>query len=92
MASQLTEARVLHATLCEIELGLFHIAYRVEDASPGRVQLPRYQVGSGELDAQRRVEQRALECGYELVVWGDDTVTEPSVPQPVAETTAQLTL
>jgi hypothetical protein len=91
MGSQITEARVLHATLCEIELGLFHVAYRMEDASLGRGHLPPYQVGSGELDAQRRVEQRALECGYELVVWGD-TLTEPPVPQPVTEATAQLTL
>jgi hypothetical protein len=69
MGSQLKEERMLRATLCEVERGLFHVLYRTEGKGLGQHLLPRYEVGACESDARLRVEQRARECGYSVVVW-----------------------
>lgn len=69
MGMQITQERMLRANVCEIERGLFHVAYRIDDLGPGRHLLPLYQVGTSEADAQKRVEQRARECGYDAVIW-----------------------
>jgi hypothetical protein len=69
VGSEMTEERMLIATLCEIERGLFHVAYRVDGAAFGHHNLPRYEVGATALDVRRRIEQRARECGFGAVVW-----------------------
>lgn len=69
MGNQNTEQHILYATLCEVERGLFHVAYRVEGKGLGHHPLPRYELGTSALDAQSRVEQHARECGYLSVVW-----------------------
>ena len=40
MGSQMPEERMLHATLCEVERGLFHVFYRMEGAGLGKHRLP----------------------------------------------------
>jgi hypothetical protein len=67
--SEMTEERTLIATLCEVERGLFHVAYRVDGAAIGHHNMPRYEVGATALDVQQRIGQRARECGYGAVVW-----------------------
>jgi hypothetical protein len=76
MASQIVEEQILQATLCEIERGLFRVAYRSSGVGPGIQYLPRYQVGTSASDAQSRIEQCARECGYSSVVW-QVTLTPP---------------
>ncbi len=83
MGSQFNHAQTLHATLCEIERGLFQVAYRVEGVSLGQHPLPRYQVGSCAADAQLRVEQQARECGYAVVVW-EAEFTQPALIRSAA--------
>ena len=83
MASQIVEEQILQATLCEIERGLFRVAYRLSGFGPGIQYLPRYQVGTSALDAQSRIEQCARECGYSSVVW-----EVPLTPPPRARSAA----
>jgi hypothetical protein len=64
-----TKDRTLHATLCEIERGLFHISYRGDTLDRKLHPLPPYQVGTCASDAQRKVEQLVRQRGYELVIW-----------------------
>jgi hypothetical protein len=66
---QLQDGRVLSATLCEVERGLFYVTYTLDSVGLGKHLLPRYQVGISASDAQQRIERRARECGYETVVW-----------------------
>jgi hypothetical protein len=66
---------MLRATLCEVERGLFYIAYSLDVAAPGRRLLPPYQVGTSASDAMRRVEQEARACGFESIVWDELTPT-----------------
>jgi hypothetical protein len=69
MGIQLTDERMLYANLYEIERGLFCVSYRRGDGAIGKHLLPCYQVGISVSDAQKRIEQRARECGYDAVVW-----------------------
>lgn len=69
MGSKMPEERTLHATLCEVELGLFHVAYRMEGAGLGKHHLPLYQLGTCASEARLLIEQQARECGYTSVVW-----------------------
>jgi hypothetical protein len=69
MESQMIEERKLHATLCEVERGLFHVAYRMEGTGLGKHHLPLYQLGTCASEARLLIEQQAREHGYALVVW-----------------------
>ncbi len=69
MAIQVTDERLLRATLCEVERGLFCIAYSWDAAGGDRRLLPRYQVGTNAADAMRRVEREARGHGYAAIVW-----------------------
>ncbi len=89
MGRQFNEAEVLHATLCEIERGLFQVTYRVDGVAVLQHPLPRYQVGSCALDARVQVEQRAQECGYPLIVW-ETGFTQPMSVRPHASGNRQL--
>jgi hypothetical protein len=73
-------ARLLRATLCEIERGLFHVSYRADTAKSGLHELPIYQVGTCASDARQRVEERARGCGFELVVWDYATLVPALLP------------
>ena len=77
MGIQLTDRRVLGATLCEVERGLFYVTYTMDNAALGKHLLPRYQVGTCASDAQQRIERKARECGYEAVVW-ESAPADPS--------------
>ena len=83
MASRVVDEQILQATLCEIERGLFRVAYRISGVRPGFRYLPHYQVGTSASDARSRVEQRARECGYASVVW-DVELTQPPQTRPAA--------
>jgi membrane-bound lytic murein transglycosylase B len=77
------EERTLFATLCEVELGLFHVTYRVDGVGFGNPNLPRYEVGATASQAQRRIEQQARECGYSAVVWETAFAAVPPPPPSV---------
>lgn len=61
----------LHATLCEIERGLFYVTYPDMDPAADAVELAAYQVSASAADAKRQVEQIAYALGYQTVVWND---------------------
>jgi hypothetical protein len=84
---QLKDGRVLRATLCEVERGLFYVTYTMDSAALGKHLLPRYQVGTCASDAQQRIERRARECGYEAVVWEAAPVDPSALPLPAEEAT-----
>jgi hypothetical protein len=69
MGSKMAEERKLHATLCEVERGLFQVCYRMEGAIFEEQDLPSYQIGTCASEAQLLIEQQARECGYASVVW-----------------------
>ena len=89
MGSQMTEAQTLHATLCEIERGLFHVVYRMDGKAFGQHALPRYEVGTCASDARSRVERHAQACGYNLIVW-DEAVEMLPIHVSVASQDIQL--
>jgi hypothetical protein len=86
---ELRDGRVLSATLCEVERGLFYVTYTIDSAALGRHLLPRYQVGACASDAQKRIEKRARECGYVAVVW-EAAPADPSALSMPAEEGSRL--
>jgi hypothetical protein len=84
---QLSDGRVLSATLCEVERGLFYVTYAMDSAALGKHLLPRYQVGTCALDAQQRIEKTARECGYEAVVWEAEAAHPSALSVPAEEAT-----
>lgn len=66
--------QVLHATLCEIERGVFYVTYPDMDLAAATGELAIYQVGASAADAKQQVEQHAHALGYETVVWNDANV------------------
>jgi hypothetical protein len=75
----MTEGRMLRATLCEIERGLFCVTYSRDSIERGKHLLPPYQVGTDASDAMRRIEQRARECGYQAITW-ETTIIDQRPP------------
>jgi hypothetical protein len=69
MGSRRSRGPFIQATLCEIERGLFQLSYRTGNAALRVDELPIYQVAASADDAKRRVEVRAMQCGFDLVVW-----------------------
>ena len=69
-------AKTLHASLCEIERGLFQVNYRADFALQEKLYLPPYQAGTSASDARQQIEQKARERGYEAIIW------DPEVPSP----------
>ena len=61
--------REIHACLCEVERGLFHVNYRIGNADRQTHQLPPYQLGVCASDAMQRIEESARLNGYGFVVW-----------------------
>ena len=64
-----TPCRAIHACLCEIERGLFHISYRTGTPDRQTHGLPSYQLGACASDAMQRFEACARIGGYGFVVW-----------------------
>jgi hypothetical protein len=69
MGSKMAEERTLHATLCEVERGLFQVCYRMEGAIFDGRGLPSYQIGTCASEARLLIEQQAKDRGYVSVVW-----------------------
>ena len=69
MVNDSTHGRMVHATLCEVEHGLFFISYRTGDMQHDTHRLPPYEVGTCVSDVRQRIEQQARGCGYEVIVW-----------------------
>ena len=76
-----TQGRILVATMCAIERGLFCVGYRT-DAIGG--DLPIYQVGACAADARRRIEVQAKACGFDAVIWDHELVDPTLLLQPTA--------
>lgn len=82
MEIRMAEGRMLRATLCEIERGLFCVTYSRDSVELGKHLLPPYQVGTDASDAMRRIEQRARECGYQAITWEPTIVDQ--LPPPAS--------
>jgi hypothetical protein len=76
MATAIRLGRTLHATLCEVERGVFYVTY--PSCNPGfdADELTRYHTGTSAADAKQRIERRAQDLGYAIVTWSD-TITVP---------------
>jgi hypothetical protein len=61
--------KILRATLCEIERGVFYATYFQDKTGPDTESLPHYQVGNSASDAKQRIEGNARALGYEAVRW-----------------------
>lgn len=82
---------MLHATLCEIERGLFHVSYRMEGAGLGKHQLPLYQVGSCAAEVRLLIEHQVRESGYTSITW-DEPLPDAPIHEPVSDPGARLTV
>ena len=83
MRSASMNGRMLHASLCEIERGLFHISYRIDTAEWEEPDLPLYQVDGSVVAAQQHIEQRALELGFDAIEWDYELLTTAITFPPV---------
>jgi hypothetical protein len=76
MATAIRQERILLATLCEVERGVFYATYPGCDSALEADELTDYQIGTSVADAKQRIEQRALALGYDAVIWSK-TITAP---------------
>jgi hypothetical protein len=74
-----TGRKTLHATLYEIERGLFQVSYRADFLENEKFFLPPFQVAASASDARRHIEQKAREQRYEEIIW-DAELVAPAVP------------
>lgn len=79
--------RILRATLCEIERGVFYATYFQDRSAPDTDELPSFQVGKTAIEAKQRIERNARALGYETVSW-KESITVPVFPAH-AETAAR---
>lgn len=82
MATGCPQDRILAATICEIERGLFHVSYHMAAIEQ---DLPIYQVGACAAEAQGRIEQMAKARGFDVVVWDHELVDPTLLLHPAAE-------
>jgi hypothetical protein len=61
----------LHASLREVEAGLFRAEYsgEINPENPDAREIPDYHVGTSEASVKTWVEQMATNLGYDRVVW-----------------------
>ena len=65
-----TEAtKILRATLCEIERGVFYATYFHGDVPLVSGALPTFKLGVSALDVRRRIERDARALGYGTISW-----------------------
>jgi len=81
---QMTDALVLRATICEIERGLYYVAYNVDGVGLAKHPLPRYQAATSAAEAKRHIEQFAHEFGFAVVLW-ESALAAPVLPSPATE-------
>jgi hypothetical protein len=81
---------VLRATVCEIERGLFQVSYQTDAVEWAVHALPKYQVGASAPDAKQRIEQRAQQSGFGLVVWEEALVATALFSEPAVEIASPL--
>jgi hypothetical protein len=74
MATASGRKRMLRATLCEVERGVFYASYSGTIAASDADELTTYQVGTTAADAKRRIERRAHDLGYDVVMWTETNV------------------
>jgi hypothetical protein len=88
--------QTLHATLCEVESGVFYVTY--PDCTSGANELTTYQTGTCAADAKQEIERCAYALGYDTVIWME-SITAPlfaspakiALHNPAARYTARLT-
>jgi hypothetical protein len=88
MGSIPLRARVIRAALCEVERGLFHVSYRAATADWSKHALPVYQTGTSASEVQRLIEQRAVGCGFEMIIWDNQRPIPASLPVALDDTAA----
>jgi len=76
MGTGTQHGRTLHATLCEIELGVFYASYPYCASASEVAELTTYQIGASAADAKKRIERAAHALGYVAVIW-TETVVAP---------------
>ena len=59
--------RTLHATLCEVESGVFYATY--PNCASGADELTTYQTGTCAAEAKQEIERCAHALGYDTVIW-----------------------
>ncbi len=91
MESERLRQRVLRATLCQVERGLFHINYRTDSVAAEVHDLPRYQLGTSGSEAKRRIERTARKCGFSSVLWDDAMAVTAPLAGAEVTTVAGLT-
>jgi hypothetical protein len=66
--------KILRATLCEIEHGVFYATYFQDKTAPDTENLPHYHVGKSASEAKQRIEGAAGAIGYAAVSWKESIV------------------
>jgi hypothetical protein len=88
MGSTPLRARIIRAALCEVERGLFHVSYRATSAHWSKHALPVYETGASASEVKRLIEQRAVGCGFEMIIWDDQDPVPASLPTAPDDTAA----
>lgn len=76
MGTATRRGRMLHATLCEVERGVFYATYPDCEFAPDASELSSYHTGTSAADAKQRIERSARALGYDAVEW-TETVVAP---------------
>ena len=71
--------QTLHATLCEVESGVFYVTY--PDCASGANELTTYQTGTCAIEAKQEIERCANALGYNTVIWME-SITAPLFASP----------
>ena len=79
MLTVIRQRQTLHATLCEVESGVFYATY--PGCTSGADELTTYQTGTCAADAKQEIERCAHALGYDNVVWME-SITAPLFASP----------
>jgi hypothetical protein len=78
MAAGNKHGRTLHATVCEIERGLFYVTYPSHALEAAVLDLPTYGLGTCASQVKQWIEKSIYAFGYATVMWDDVLVLPPS--------------
>ncbi len=78
----MASGRLLWATICEIEPGLFQVIYSNTGSASGERDLPIYETGVDVKDAKRCFEQAVQVFGYTSITWVEVNVADLVLPRP----------
>jgi hypothetical protein len=81
MAARNKHGRTLHATVCEIERGLFYVTYSSQALEADILDLPTYGLGTCASQFKQWMEKSIHAFGYATVMW-DDVLVLPSSHSP----------